>query len=517
VSDAPAAATAAESASAPRNRRRSRRPDLLANAVAFVVVVVVAMAVLLLRNESRVQRNVFASMMANKLQTAMLQIREDLEPARRDLDRLRDWHRAGLVTAKEPERAARLLLPLLEPHTTVVSVVLQEADGAQFGLIRQGKGWRREEATAMLDSVVAAATAGSVPNGATVWSGPVHLPETGSRGLRLGLSWDRPDGRVHRAALALGGGFLDTLVAALPLAENGVLAILGENGQIAWLAAGGPGIVVEDQQVLLRSPRREHRLVAAALAAFRAADRAGATPLPFAFDGERWWCARNLVAGGGDGPQIVLAIPAEDLDRRLERVTDASTYVLLLLLAVGVALIAILAVRTSRRLAAAQASAPRVTGPADVRDLIRAGEGEQIEFKSTLRTNIATGAPGKEVEMSWLKTVVAFLNSLGGVLFVGVGDDGEVRGLAADRFPSEDKLMLHFNNLIKEHIGLQHARLIRSSLYEVDGREVMAVVCDPAAEPVFLRRGNDESFYVRVGPSSRKLGTSQMLEYLGRT
>jgi len=506
-----------ETAPAPQQRQRSRRPSLLANVVAFVVVVVVAMAVLLLRNESRVQRNVFSRIMSDKLQTAMLQIREDLDPARRDLERLRAWHLAGLVTTAAPERASRLLVPLLDPHATVASAALQEADGALFAVTRGDEGWQVEPTTAALDSIVAAATAGSVPGGPTVWSGPVHLPETGARGLRLGLSWDTPDGRIHRAALALGGGFLDSLMTALPLAESGLLAILGENGQIAWMEAGGPGIVVEDQQVLLRSARREHRLVAAALAAFRTSGDLTAAPLSFAFDEERWWCARNLVTGTGSGPQIVLAIPAEDLDRRLERVTDASTNILLFLLVVGVVLIGILTMRASRRLAAAQIRAPRVAGRDDVLALIRSGEGDQVEFKSTLRTNVATGKPGKEVEMSWLKSVVAFLNSLGGVLLVGVADDGELLGLAADRFPSEDKLMLHFNNLVKEHIGLQHARHIRSTVVDVDESQVLAVVCNPAEEPVFLRRGNDESFYVRVGPSSRKLGTSQMLEYLGRS
>ena len=52
-------------------------------------------------------------------------------------------------------------------------------------------------------------------------------------------------------------------------------------------------------------------------------------------------------------------------------------------------------------------------------------------------------------------------------------DYGQRLGLAADRFPNEDKLMLHFNNLVKEHIGLQHARFIRSNVYAVAESQVL--------------------------------------------
>jgi hypothetical protein len=38
--------------------------------------------------------------------------------------------------------------------------------------------------------------------------------------------------------------------------------------------------------------------------------------------------------------------------------------------------------------------------------------------------------------------------------------------------------------------------------------------CAPATEPVFYHHGNEEKFYVRVGPGTRELAPSQVVEYL---
>src|SRR5205823_3551492 len=85
---------------------------------------------------------------------------------------------------------------------------------------------------------------------------------------------------------------------------------------------------------------------------------------------------------------------------------------------------------------------------------ISRGEGMRTEFKETLRVNIHTGQNDPKMEHAVLKTLVAFLNSKGGgTLFVGVKDDGEAIGLEQDKFPSEDKMALHLDNLIKDRIG----------------------------------------------------------------
>ncbi|MFC1762571.1 response regulator [Planctomycetota bacterium] len=149
-----------------------------------------------------------------------------------------------------------------------------------------------------------------------------------------------------------------------------------------------------------------------------------------------------------------------------------------------------------------------------VRDLIAQGESEHVEFKSTLRWDLKQDKTHPGVETAWLKSIVAFLNSDGGTLIVGVDDDGNTVGYEKDNFKSMDKHLLHVNNKIQDHIGLEHAQCIRFALEPIDGSQILVVECTPSKDPVFLSQGKDEQFYIRVGPGSRKLSTRQVLEYV---
>ena len=154
------------------------------------------------------------------------------------------------------------------------------------------------------------------------------------------------------------------------------------------------------------------------------------------------------------------------------------------------------------------------TGAEHIRSLISSGESDRVEFKSSLRWNLKTDAADKRIEKAWLKSVVAFLNTNGGLLLVGVEDDGSILGIDADQFANEDKYLLHVNNRIKQHIGLEYAGFIRFQLVPVEHKNVLIVECQPSPSPVFLKMGNDEDFYIRIGPGSRKLTTSEVLSYV---
>ena len=137
-----------------------------------------------------------------------------------------------------------------------------------------------------------------------------------------------------------------------------------------------------------------------------------------------------------------------------------------------------------------------------------------MEFKSTLRWNLKKERSEKGIEKAWLKSVVAFLNTDGGVLLVGVGDDGDILGTGADQFDNDDKYLLHVNNCIQQHIGLECSSFIRFHLVPVDENSVLLIECQPSPSAVFLKIGKEEEFYVRVGPGSRQLSTSEVLAYM---
>lgn len=147
-------------------------------------------------------------------------------------------------------------------------------------------------------------------------------------------------------------------------------------------------------------------------------------------------------------------------------------------------------------------------------DYIAQGEGVGVEFKSTIRTNLKTGKTGKEIEFAWLKAVVAFLNSNGGALLLGVSDSGEICGVGPDAFENSDRCQLHVKNLVNHHVGGEFSGFIDITLVDFEGRQVVMVECHPPGGAVFLKIGKNEEFYVRSGPSSTKLSPSQMVSFI---
>lgn len=147
-------------------------------------------------------------------------------------------------------------------------------------------------------------------------------------------------------------------------------------------------------------------------------------------------------------------------------------------------------------------------------EIARGGETSRVEFKSTLKTNLATGEKDPRMENAVLKTIVAFLNTRGGTLLIGVSDDGEVIGMDSQEFDSKDKIMLHMNNLIKSQIGSVFIPYINYRLFDFDDKVVMRVDCSRSDVPAFLHTTKkDQVFYVRSGPSSIDLHGTDLLAY----
>ncbi len=87
-------------------------------------------------------------------------------------------------------------------------------------------------------------------------------------------------------------------------------------------------------------------------------------------------------------------------------------------------------------------------------------------------------------------------------------------GTDADQFDNDDKYLLHVNNRIQSHIGLELSGFIRYQLVTVEEKRILLIECQPSPSPAFLRMGKDEDFYIRVGPGNRRLSTSEVLAYV---
>ena len=157
-----------------------------------------------------------------------------------------------------------------------------------------------------------------------------------------------------------------------------------------------------------------------------------------------------------------------------------------------------------------EAVAPKVS----VSDLINGGETDAVEFKSTLQTNLHTGQRDEKIVLSVLRTIAGFLNAKGGVLLIGVADDGEVLGLDSDGFPNEDKMGLHLVNLIKDRIGDVFMPYVHPHFEDQEGKRVLIVRSEPGPKAAFLKDGNAQRFYVRGGNATTELIGESVTDYI---
>lgn len=147
-------------------------------------------------------------------------------------------------------------------------------------------------------------------------------------------------------------------------------------------------------------------------------------------------------------------------------------------------------------------------------EIIRQGENDFVEFKSTLRWNLFSNKKDKAIEKAVLKTLVAFMNSKGGLLLIGVADDGAILGLDNDQFPNNDKILLHLTSLVKKRIGTLYLKFLHFSIERIEDKEVLRVDCQPSTLPAYLKDDQQDHFFIRTGPSTTDLRLSKVYTYI---
>ena len=147
-------------------------------------------------------------------------------------------------------------------------------------------------------------------------------------------------------------------------------------------------------------------------------------------------------------------------------------------------------------------------------EVVLHGESEAVEFKSTLRTNLHTGNRDPRMELAALKTLAGFLNAGGGVLVIGISDDGSPIGIQNDGFGNEDKMSLHLINLVKSRMGIAALTNLHFHFDDHEDYRVMVLTCGTSPTPIFVKDNGLERFYVRTGPSTTELSASQTQEYI---
>ncbi|MEM9634387.1 MAG: ATP-binding protein [Pseudomonadota bacterium] len=150
-------------------------------------------------------------------------------------------------------------------------------------------------------------------------------------------------------------------------------------------------------------------------------------------------------------------------------------------------------------------------------DLIRGGETDRVEFKSSLRWDVKENRINRSLEKVIAKTTAGFFNAEGGILLVGVDDDGSALGLEKDlstlKSPDLDSFERTINDIVSKNLGGDLCPYIHTVFAKVDSKDVAMIIIRPAPRAVYLEEGKSSIFYVRSGNSTRQLDVREALSY----
>ncbi|MHA6263694.1 GmrSD restriction endonuclease domain-containing protein [Arenibacterium sp. CAU 1754] len=152
-----------------------------------------------------------------------------------------------------------------------------------------------------------------------------------------------------------------------------------------------------------------------------------------------------------------------------------------------------------------------------IHEMILEGEGQLVEFKSTLRYDMRTGEVNKKLEHVVAKTVAAFMNSDGGSLFIGVDDHGNAIGLELDcgtlSKKDRDGFQLHIANIFDKFLGKDVMKLWKLNWPTYDDKQICHVEVTRANKPVYVISEGKEEFFVRKEGSSQPLSRAEEHEW----
>ena len=134
----------------------------------------------------------------------------------------------------------------------------------------------------------------------------------------------------------------------------------------------------------------------------------------------------------------------------------------------------------------------------DILKLSQFGEGKTLEYKRNTDSLISV-----------LKSIIAFANTAGGIILIGVDDDGTIIGVQ-----NPSKMQEQLANSISNRVKPQLIPDI--SVIDADNKSVIALQIEHAHGPFYLSdKGLEKSVYIRVG-NSNHLASPEVTEELKR-
>ena len=154
----------------------------------------------------------------------------------------------------------------------------------------------------------------------------------------------------------------------------------------------------------------------------------------------------------------------------------------------------------------------------DYEGIIKDGENDYVEFKSSLRWDYEQRNVNKIMESVVAKTITAFMNSGGGKLFIGVDDAGKILGIEKDyatlKNKNKDGFLLQLTQVINQYLGKEFNQYVSVRIIKIDDKEICLVNVASSAMPVYLKSAGKEEFYIRASASSQPMSIREANDYI---
>lgn len=115
------------------------------------------------------------------------------------------------------------------------------------------------------------------------------------------------------------------------------------------------------------------------------------------------------------------------------------------------------------------------------------------------------------------------MNGEGGVLFIGVDDQGSILGLGEDyktlKKQDSDGFEIELRQSVEKYTKNKAANeFFKVKFHNLDGKEICEIIVSPGQKPVFIydEGGKQQECYVRIGNSSKPYNLDEFYEYCKR-
>lgn len=151
-------------------------------------------------------------------------------------------------------------------------------------------------------------------------------------------------------------------------------------------------------------------------------------------------------------------------------------------------------------------------------EIINGGESQFVEFKSSFLWDYHRQSANKDLYYPTMKNVAAFMNSNGGVVIIGVDDEGQILGIENDlqamRKGDIDGFELTFTSVFNSMIGVEYRHYLSLNFEDIEGKTICLINVMPAPEPIYITNKGKEEFYVKAGNQAQSMTVSEAMRYI---